>query len=104
MRSLPEAKEFLARLYGVEFPDSLFLLHEFLAGLTAQQRDGFASALGIRPIGPLQVLALPEADLHGVAPTVPLVLHWRYRHDVPELCSCLLGDHDLLHCALLLAA
>jgi hypothetical protein len=102
MRSLPEAKALLARLYGLEFPDSLFHLQEFLAGLTAEEWDGYSVALGMRPIGPLQVLGLPEADLQRVGPTLPLVLHWRYHHDVPEFFSCLLGDQDLLHWGMLL--
>jgi hypothetical protein len=102
MRSLSEAKELLTRLYGVEFPDSLFLLHEFLAGLTAEEWPAYSLALGMEPIGPLQVLSLPEAELQGLKPSVPLVLHWRFDADVPEFFSCLKGDQDWLHWGLLL--
>ena len=41
MRSLLESKALLTRLYGFEFPDSLFLLHEFLAGLGAEEWGKF---------------------------------------------------------------
>ena len=102
MRSVGEAREILTRLYGIEFPDSLFLLHEFLAGPGAEEWQACSNALGMSRIGPLQVLSLPEAELHRIKTTTPLVLHWRYYHDVPEFFSCLFGDQDLLHWGLLL--
>ena len=102
MRSLSEAKEVLTRLYGFEFPDSLFLLHEFLASLSAEEWEHYSLALGMEPIGPLQVLSIPEAKLQRLKPTVPLVLHWRFYGDLPEFFSCLKGDQDWLHWGLLL--
>lgn len=102
MRSLAEAKEVLTRLYGVEFPDSLFLLHEFLAGLGAKEWEDYSFALGMERIGPLQLLSLPDAELQSLTSTVPLVLHWRHYHDVPEFFSCLKGDTDFLQWGLLL--
>jgi hypothetical protein len=102
MRSQQEAKELLARLYGFEFPDSLFLLHEFLSSLGDEEGPNRWSGLGMEPIGPLQVLSLPEDDLQLLKPDPPLVLHWRFSRDVPEFFSCLLGDQDWLHWGLLL--
>ncbi|MCI0378447.1 MAG: HPF1 family protein [Gemmataceae bacterium] len=102
MRSLSQAKELLTRLYGVEFPDSLFHLYEFLAGLSAQEWQDYSLALGIEPIGPLQLLFLPEVELQSLKPTVPMVLHGRFYADVPEFFSCLKGDQDWLHWGLLL--
>ena len=66
MRSLPEAKALLARLYGLEFPDSLFLLQEFLAGLPEDERPDRFGGLGMEPIGPLQVLSCSDAELERI--------------------------------------
>src|SRR5438105_3916921 len=84
MRSLPEAKALLARLYGLEFPDSLFLLHEFFSGLPVDERPDRFSGLGMEPIGPLQVLSRSDAELERIKPALPWALHWRFFRDVPE--------------------
>jgi hypothetical protein len=101
-RSLPEAKALLARLYGFEFPDSLFLLHEFLSSLGEGELEGYLDALGMKTIGPLQVLSLTETELDTLKSALPLVLHWRFIRDLPEFFSCLFGDGDQLHWGLLL--
>ncbi len=102
MQSAGKAREILTSLYGLEFPDSLFLLHEFLTGLGGEEWQASSSALGMSQIGPLQILSLPEAELHRIRTTLPLTLHGRYYHDVPEFFSCLWGDQDFLHWGLLL--
>jgi hypothetical protein len=102
MRSLAEAKALLARLYGFEFPDSLFLLHEFFSGLGEGELEGYLDALGMMPIGPLKVLSLTDTELDRLKPALPLVLDRRFYRDVPEFFTCLLGDQDWLHWGLLL--
>jgi hypothetical protein len=101
-RSLPEAKALLARLYGFEFPDSLFLLHEFLTGLGEKELEAYLDALRMYPIGPLALLSLADSELEKLKPTLSLVLHWRFFRDVPEFFTCLRGDQDWLHWGLLL--
>jgi hypothetical protein len=101
MRPLEESKQLLARLYGFEFPDSLFLVHKFFDGLDAPERDKCYSALGMWPIGLLDVLSLPEAESKNLQPPLPLVLHGRFYRDVPEFFSCWQGDQDQLHWGLL---
>jgi hypothetical protein len=54
------------------------------------------------PIGPLEILLLPEAESENLQLSLALVLHWRFYRDVPEFFSCLKGDQDLLHWGLLL--
>jgi hypothetical protein len=102
MRSLPESKQLLASLYGFEFPDCLFLVHKFFASLDTQEREKCFCALAMWPIGPLEILFLPEADSENLQLSLPLVLHWRFFRDVPEFFSCLQGDQDQLHWGLLL--
>jgi hypothetical protein len=102
MRSPHEAKELLARLYGLEFPEGFFLLHEFLVGLGAAEREGYFNALGMWPLGPLELLSLPEAELKNLQLDLPVVLHWRFYRDVPEFFTCFRGDRDWLHWGLLL--
>jgi len=97
----PAAKAQLARLYGLEFPDSLFLLHEFLAGLPQEERPSRFSGVGMEPIGALQLLACPEAESQRLQPTVPWLLHWRFFRDPPEFHPCLFGDQDGLRWGLL---
>lgn len=102
MQSFATAKALLARLFGFEFPDSLFALHEFWTGLTEEERPDRFAALGMEPIGPLQLLALPEAEAQKLEPIVPWVLHWRFFRDPPEFFPCLYGDQDCLRWGLLL--
>lgn len=102
MRSRTEAKELLTRLYGVEFPDSLFLLHEFLATFRREEWPAYSSALGIEPIGPLHVLSRSDGELQVREPGVPFLMIDRFDADVPEFFSCLKGDRDWLHWGMLL--
>ncbi|HYT93599.1 MAG TPA: ADP-ribosylation family protein [Gemmataceae bacterium] len=99
-------RTFLAELYGVEFPESLFQFHEFVAGLTAKERRGYFggcfSALRMSPGGPLEVLALPRTRRAKLQPALSMLLHWRFYRDPPEFFSCLYGGTDALHWGLLL--
>src|SRR5262245_60304368 len=87
------AKEALHRLYGVEFPDSLFLLHEFLSSLSAREAARSWDAMRVGPAGPLQLVELGEKKLRSLKPpALPMVLHWRFYRDVPEFFTCLHAD------------
>jgi hypothetical protein len=92
------SREILKELYGLEFPDSLFHLHEFFRGLTEAELD----ALSMHPSGLLKVLDLPRTKLAKLQPKYPMLLHWRFYRDPPEFFSCLHGECDGEHWGLLL--
>src|ERR1700733_5232905 len=98
--SFDPLKDKLEALYGIAFPDSLFLLHEFLRAYPQAERDEALGALGVRPTGVLQVLGR-LAGGQGVSALKPIVLHYRSYSDPPEFFTCLHGNCDGLHWGLL---
>jgi hypothetical protein len=95
-------RELLRELYGFEFPDSLFHLHELLGTLKARERRQAEDAMALHPSGLLEVLALPEKRLKALRPKLPMLLHYRYYRDPPEFFTCLHGECDGQHWGLLL--
>jgi hypothetical protein len=91
-------QKFLRQLYGVDFPDSLFWLHEFLV---SNQYSSNLRDLELHPTGVLQLL-LEFPDLSQVKLTNDAILHWRFYRDVPEFFTCLHGHCDGEHWGLLL--
>ncbi len=89
----------LKKIYGVDFPDSLFWLHEFLDRDANNVKDLYT--LGIYPCGPLEIL-LKFDDISTAKFTGDPLLHWRFYRDVPEFFTCLSGDSDGQHWGMLL--
>ena len=98
--SFDPLKERLRELYGVKFPDGLFLLHEFLRTYPEGEKEKALDALRIHPTGVLQVLGRLAAG-RDVSSSQPLLLHYRFYRDPPEFFTCLHGDTDGLHWGLL---
>lgn len=84
----------LRELYGLDFPDELFVFYAWHQSLTPEQRRAFGDVLGISLHGPFDVLA---GKFDGVELRYPAVLHWRYQYDPPELFTVMVGDVDGLH-------
>jgi hypothetical protein len=99
-RSKQKHQSKLKKIYGVDFPDSLFWLHEFIV----EQRNCDDSIdfkdLLIYPCGPLELL-LTFDDLDRVEFTGDPVLSDRYYRDVPELFTYLRGESDGQHWGML---
>ena len=89
---MPELRSQLRNLYGFEFPDELFELWEWHQSLSKAAVAGW-DVLAMRPSGVLDALA---GKLDGVL-RYPVVLHWRYQYDLPELFTLFVGDTDGLH-------
>ena len=99
LRDSSADRKWLRELYGLEFPDSLFALHEFLNGF-GQGPAVALNAVGLSPAGPLELLMRRRADFQR--PALDMVLHWRFYNDPPEFFTCLHGDTDGEHWGMLL--
>ncbi len=99
-RSKQQNQAKLREIYGVNFPDSLFWLHEFII----EQRDCDdpidLNDLGLYPCGVLGLLLNNDLDL--IEFTSDPLLHYRYYRDVPEFFTYLSGDCDGQHWGMLL--
>lgn len=100
-RSKDKDRAKLKNIYGVNFPDSLFWLHEFI--LQQQDCDDPIDLddLSLYPSGPLALL-LDFDDLDRVKFSDNPLLHYRYYRDVPEFFTYLSGDCDGQHWGMLL--
>jgi Uncharacterised conserved protein (DUF2228) len=99
-RSQEQNQAKIEEIYGFEFPDSLFWLHEFIV---EQQNcdDPIALAdLGLYPCGVLSLLLNNDLDL--IEFTGDPLLYDRYYRDVPEFFTYLYGDCDGQHWGMLL--
>jgi Uncharacterised conserved protein (DUF2228) len=100
-RSKEKNQAKLKEIYGVNFPDSLFWLHDFIV----EQRD-CDDPIGLEDLafytcGPLNML-LKFNDLERVEFTGESVLYDRYYCDVPEFFTYLSGESDGQHWGMLL--
>jgi hypothetical protein len=81
-RSQEQNRAKLKEIYGVNFPDALFWLHEFIV----EQRDCEdpidLADVGLYPCGVLGLLLNNDLDL--IEFTGDPLLHHRYYRDVPE--------------------
>lgn len=94
-------KQQLQALYGVEFPDSLFWLHEFLVKCEEKSDRVELSVLRLHPSGVLKLL-LSFDNLSEAKFTHDVLLHYRFYRDVPEFFTCLHGECDGQHWGILL--
>lgn len=94
-------KQQLQALYGVEFPDALFWLHEFLVKCEEDGDLVELSALKLHPSGVLKLL-LSFDNLSAAKFTRDPLLHWRFYRDVPEFFTYLHGECDGQHWGMLL--
>jgi hypothetical protein len=98
-RSQEKNQAKLKAIYGVDFPEALFWLHEFI---TRQSDDSIGlSDIQIYPCGPLALL-LDFDDISKVEFTGNPLLYDRYYRDIPEFFTCLSGDSDGQHWGMLL--
>jgi Uncharacterised conserved protein (DUF2228) len=99
-RSKEQNQAKLKEIYGFDFPDSLFWLHEFIV----EQRDCDdpidLNDLGLYPCGVLDLLLNNDLDL--IKFTGDPLLHYRYYRDIPEFFTYLNGDCDGQHWGMLL--
>lgn len=99
-RSKEQNRAKLKEIYGFNFPDSLFWLHEFIV----EQRDCDdpidLADVGLYPSGVLNLLLNNDLDL--IEFTGDPLLHYRYYRDVPEFFTYLNGDCDGQHWGMLL--
>ena len=84
----------LADCYGLEFPDELYWFWGFCCEWNPPRPRAALDAAEIRLCGPFDVLA---GDLDGVTPRAPMVMHWRFYLDPPELFTIATGHTDGLH-------
>jgi hypothetical protein len=100
-RSKDKNQAKLKEIYGVNFPDSLFWLHDFII----EQRDCDdpiqLSDISLCPGGVLDLL-LKFDDLNVIEFTGSPLLYDRYYRDVPEFFNYLSGDSDGQHWGMLL--
>jgi hypothetical protein len=100
-RSKDQNQDKLKEIYGVNFPDSLFWLHDFII----EQRDCDdpieLEDISLYSGGVLEIL-LNFDDLDRVEFTGDPVLYDRYYRDVPEFFTYLRGDCDGQHWGMLL--
>jgi hypothetical protein len=105
-------------LEGIEFPDSLFWLCEFVLGLsTTEQEDFWGSLCNIEPVGPMYfLLQLAQGNSsqqiladHKAAHYIDIATDWstwwldkQYYDDPPEFLTCLTGEIAGEHWGLLL--
>jgi hypothetical protein len=90
----------LKEIYGVDFPDSLFWLHEFIVEQRNCDDPIDLDDLGLYPCGVLNLLLNNNLDL--IKFTGDPLLHDRYYRDVPEFFTYLRGDCDGQHWGMLL--
>jgi hypothetical protein len=89
-------QEQLQAIYGVEgieFPDSLFWLGDFVLSLPAEERENFwSSLLNLYPIGPMKwLLKLAQGDAINVENSHSWDYWWLdqyYYMDLPEFLTC----------------
>lgn len=85
----------LRRHYGFDFPDELFAFWEFCrAHASERPRLALYDPAEISLCGPFAVLA---GDLDRARPSRPMVMHWRFYLDPPELFTVATGHTDGLH-------
>lgn len=84
----------LEDLFGFPFPSELFRFWRWHQGLTEAQKAAFSTTLGMRLVGPFDVLRglFDDVDL-----AYPAILHWRFQYDPPEFVTIMSGDTDGLH-------
>jgi Uncharacterised conserved protein (DUF2228) len=99
-RSKEKHQAKLKEIYGVNFPDALFWLHEFIVEQLNHDDPIDLNDLGLYPCGVLNLLL--NHDLDRVEFTADPVLHYRYYRDVPEFFTYLDGDCDGQHWGMLL--
>jgi hypothetical protein len=99
-RSKQENQAKLKEIYGVEFPDSLFWLHEFIVEQRNCDDPLDLNDLAFYPCGVLKIL-LKFDDLDRIEFTGEPVLYDRYYCDVPEFFTYLSGESDGQHWGML---
>ncbi len=99
-RSKDKNKAKLKEIYGFDFPDSLFWLHEFIVEQQDCDDPIDLADVGLYPSGVLDLLLNNNLDL--VKFTGDSVLYDRYYRDVPEFFTYLSGDCDGQHWGLLI--
>lgn len=84
----------LTDLYPVHFPDELYAIWEVARRLRPDAPRSAFDAVGVRLCGPFDVLAGERRDEELA---LPMLLHWRFFLDPPEMFTVASGDTDGLH-------
>uniref|UniRef100_A0A8C7KNH5 Histone PARylation factor 1-like n=1 Tax=Oncorhynchus kisutch TaxID=8019 RepID=A0A8C7KNH5_ONCKI len=88
-------REEVERLYKLRMPEDFYLFWDFCS-LPDNPRDALKEILGLRLVGPFDILA--EAHRSSANPQPNYHLHWRHFYDPPEYQTVLQGNGDnLLH-------
>ncbi|XP_028974073.2 histone PARylation factor 1 isoform X3 [Esox lucius] len=86
-------REEVERLYKLRMPEDFYHFWEFCSRLCPESpRDALKETLGLRLVGPFDILA--EAHRNSANPQPNYHLHWRYFYDPPEYQTILQGTGD----------
>ncbi|KAL1023971.1 hypothetical protein UPYG_G00049710 [Umbra pygmaea] len=81
------------QLYKLRMPEDFYLFWDFCSHLCPENpRDALKETLGLRLVGPFDILA--EAHRSSANPQPNYHLHWRYFYDPPEYQSILQSGGD----------
>lgn len=91
-----DQREEVERLYKFGMPEDFYHFWDFCKRLCPDNpRDALVDAVGLRLVGPYDVLA--GAHRSSKTPQPNYHLHWRYFYDPPEFQTILRGDGDNQH-------
>ncbi|XP_056136924.1 histone PARylation factor 1 [Lampris incognitus] len=91
-----DLREEVAKLYKLQMPEDLYHFWDFCKGLCPENpRDALMGTLGLRLVGPFDILA--EAHKSCQNPQPNFHLHWRYFYDPPEFQTILQGCGETQH-------
>ncbi|KAJ8000454.1 hypothetical protein DPEC_G00180290 [Dallia pectoralis] len=87
----PGLREEVERLYQLRMPEDFYHFWDFCSRLNPESpRDALKETLGLRLVGPFDILA--EAHKISANPEPNYYLHWRYFYDPPEYQTILQGN------------
>ncbi|XP_071779374.2 histone PARylation factor 1 [Centroberyx gerrardi] len=91
-----DQRDEVVHLYKLQMPEDLYHFWDFCKGLCPDNpRDALVDTLGLRLVGPFDILA--EAHKNSQNPQPNFHLHWRYFYDPPEFQTILQGSGDSQH-------
>ncbi|XP_053712885.1 histone PARylation factor 1-like [Synchiropus splendidus] len=84
------------RLYKLQMPEDFYHFWEFCKELSSEDpRGALKETLGLRLVGPFDILAGAQEDPKNPRPNFHL--HWRYFYDPPEFQTIITGSEDSQH-------
>ncbi|KAG9259637.1 histone PARylation factor 1 isoform X1 [Astyanax mexicanus] len=91
-----QVREEVERLYKLRMPEDFYQFWNFCKQISPDDpADALQEALGLRLVGPFDILA--EKHRHCGSAQPNFHLHWRFFYDPPELQTVLRGDAETQH-------